>query len=140
MLDGEDFIAATQTVTFPIGEERQCAPFAILNDDIEELEEEFTVCIDSATPGVNTTSGNTTTTVVIEDDDSKHHPTGFRMAIFSTRLVGLKGMKVSFPPHCQVKIHWGGEGGAISEHVTRKSYQKLLKPPFLIRTLDPKQE
>lgn len=70
-VDVSDYTGGTVTVTFLPGSQRECVNWTIRNDDTEELEEYFTVCIDSATPGVNTTSENTTTTVVIEDDDSK---------------------------------------------------------------------
>ena len=72
ILDGSDYIGDTEYIYFPASGTRACGRFAIINNNVQEqFEETFSVCIDSATPGLDIISGNATTIVVIQDDDSE---------------------------------------------------------------------
>ena len=72
LLDGSDYVGGTEYIDFSASETRACGRFSIVNNNVhEQFEETFSVCIDWAPPGVDTTSGNTTTTVAIHDDDSE---------------------------------------------------------------------
>ena len=83
--DGSDYYGGIVYVNFLAGETIICRRFYIIDDNIQEqFEETFSVCIESAPPGVDTTSGNTTTTVVIQDDDSEfgQNTTGHHVSYF----------------------------------------------------------
>ena len=65
-VNGADFQSVTTTVTLPPGVTTVSVPVAIMNDDIDELDETFTVSLSNAT---GATLGAFTVTGTIVDDD-----------------------------------------------------------------------
>ena len=63
-----DYILDTPAITFSAeSTNTECADITIIDDEVLEEEETFTVTIDVITPGV--TEGNTVTTFTIRDDE-----------------------------------------------------------------------
>ena len=69
--DGVDYTNHTVTLTFQPGETQLFVDVTIVDDDILEDVEIFTVILTTGNSNVDTPSDTDTTTVTITDDDSK---------------------------------------------------------------------
>ena len=73
MIDVEDYSGDLRTVTVPAGEIAQLFTISVVDDDVMECDETFTVTILSVTTCAVTLSNGSRTEVMIVDDDGRQN-------------------------------------------------------------------
>lgn len=68
LVDGLDYTGGVVTLTIAVGESEACATYAIINDDISEGDESFSVALSSSDLAVDPLANSAVVTII---DDGK---------------------------------------------------------------------
>eukprot|EP00041_Stephanoeca_diplocostata_P012633 m.211879 g.211879 ORF g.211879 m.211879 type:complete len:397 (-) comp19030_c0_seq26:1698-2888(-) len=117
---GEDFVAQSGTLSFQEDETEQTIDIRILDDDIEEDDETFTVAITDlqcSNPKAYVSETNAVATVVIIDDD---HP-----GVLSCHKQQIQQLESNPIAEVIVVRHGGSKGSITVDYATKSGYRAL---------------